>query len=160
LVAVLVGHFIVGKTKTSPDGAFEFSIQREKLPKDSKVSLRVLGKSSGPTLASTDPRGVTGDVLDFQIKLFRRTPKKSPGTYSGGLARILRSYRGLEGRLDPSNGGAAAGLKGLVRLIEGWKGDRRRLEKAGAAEVIQVPRHPRRTKHGHVTRWDEVMLPI
>lgn len=117
--------------------------------------------SHGDLVLKTDGARLTGKVLDFQVKLgmsIKGVPERD--IYANGLRRLVSAYRRLKGRLDPSNREAVEGLQGLLKVIQHWKSDRKRIERAGASEVVQVPRHPRRARHLHVTKWDEVVVPV
>src|SRR5439155_757935 len=108
------------------------------------------------------PTRFSGGIADFQVQLLggpKMNRLRQSDIYVNNLKRLLKGYQDLKGRLDPSEKGARVGLKGLIRLIVRWKDDRRRLEEAGAGEVVQVPRYPRTTAHRHVSTWDEVVLP-
>jgi hypothetical protein len=161
ITELYVGRTRVGVSRpSSVDGSFSFELRN--LPKRSKaplVHVRIVDEK-GTLILKTAPVRLSGGIPDFQVQLGGpRRGRHEPDIYSNNLKRLLKAYRRLEGRLDPSNEGALDGLKGLIRLIGGWEGDRICLEKAGADEVVQVPRRPTIAAHQHVSAWDQVVLP-
>jgi hypothetical protein len=159
-VEFYVGRRKVGSSESSSNGDFEMELPPpgRKSSKAPFASIRILNLNGDPLLR-TAPTQFTSRVLDFQVKLgINLEGRRESDVYADNLRRLHEAYRKLEGRLDPSNKEAIIGLKGLVSLISGWTDDKKRIETAGAREVVQVPKHPKVEKHQHVSAWDEVVL--
>ncbi len=158
-VKVYAGRTHTGDSNTASDGSFGMELAYgRKSPKVPLIRIEIFDSHGGLVL-KTDGAQLTGRVLDFQVKLGMSTKGgPEPDIYANGLRRLVSAYRHLEGRLDPSSREAADGLRGLVKVIRQWDSDRKRIERAGASKVVQVPKHPRRARHRHVTKWDEVVV--
>lgn len=166
-VRLLVGRRAAATATTTPEGRFEATIVlgNGKVSKAQSMKLQVLDSSGSVVISeSLGVRTIReGSALDVQVKLQTRREDeqwRGPDLHSDrNFERILKDYRGLLGRLDPSDEDAASASVGLEALVGNWHEDRRSLEAAGADEVTQVPRRPRRTRHAHISVWEGVSLP-
>ncbi len=159
-VEFYVGRTKVGSSETSADGSFKMELPDagRRSPRRQFAHIWFFNKEGDPVL-KTSPARLTGGVLDLQVKLGKNLEGgRESDIYEGNMRRLAGAYRKLEGRLDPSSDGVIEGLISLVKMIERWTDDRKLVERAGASKVVQVPKHPKKVKHQHVSVWDEVVL--
>jgi hypothetical protein len=154
----------LGKSMTDEDGAFEIIFDKKAFEDwfegSPEVYLVVRGQD-GKVLVSTQAKENTTRRMDFQIKVGRTEVNAlEPDLYAGNLASMISAFKVVFNLESLSSSDVRTVVEVLSRAISSWVIYRDELAKYAGYDGIQVPSHPRRIEHYHVTRWDKPILPI
>ena len=154
----------LGSAVTDEDGSFQITFDEQRF-KDwfeggPEVYL-VLRDQGTNVLVRTEAKENTTGLIDLQIKLGRsKADPAEPDIYSSNLPRLISAFNTLFDLDSLSNSDARTVVEILFRAVNSWVLYRDDLAKYAGYDAIQVPSHPRRLEHDHVTRWDKPILPI
>lgn len=150
-------------TTTDSSGSFGLTFERpasDHSDRPDDVRLEVKDQSGKRVLVTQSRENTTGR-FDFQIKVGEpRVLSADAEIYAGGFERLISRYIGMGDTIDSSDQSVRQSLEYIVGVVKRWGVNRDELARACGLEVIQVPKHPRRARHNHVTRWDEVILKV
>jgi hypothetical protein len=154
----------LGKSKTDNNGTFSITFSQdvfvdwfESYP---QIYLIIRDQNGRILIQTHDKLNSTGQI-DFQIKLGRSTASPmEPDLYSSSLARIVGALKNVGDSADISNNNIKILYEIILRVVASWTIERDSLVQIHGYDGIQVPEHPRKKEHDHVTRWDKPILPF
>jgi hypothetical protein len=154
----------LGKARTDSEGAFSINFGEDAFKdwfeSNPKIYLTIRDQTGRILIETSDKENSTGEA-EFQIKLGRSVVNMlEPDLYSGGLARIVGALRNIGDSADLSNSDVSILFELLLRVVTSWTIERDSLVQIRGYDGIQVPEHPRKEEHYHITRWDKPILPI
>ncbi|HSD56955.1 MAG TPA: hypothetical protein VLB04_02145 [Methanotrichaceae archaeon] len=154
----------LGKAKTNEDGAFEIIFNRDAFEDwfeaNPEVYLVVRGRDGRVLINTQELENATG-IMDFQIKMGRSEINPlEPDLYAGNFTRMASALKEVFDLESLSGSDVRTVVEVLSRAIGSWLLYRDELARYAGYDGIQVPEHPRRADHNHVTRWDKAVLPF
>lgn len=154
----------LGRAVTDHEGSFEITFSenvfKDWFEGDPEIFL-VIRDREGRVLITTENKENVTRHVDFQIKLGEQDfSPDEPDLYAGGLDRIIAALRSIGDAADLSKSDVRVVFEVLVRVLGSWAIYRDELVRSYGYDAIQVPRHPRKEKHDHITRWDKPVLPV
>lgn len=154
----------LGKAITDEEGAFEIIFDKADFEDwfegSPDVYLKVWDQD-GKILVITDEKENNTHKMDFQIKLGKGTTNPiEPDLYASNLSRMILAFNATFNIESLSNSDIRTVAEVLFRAVNSWVIYRDELASYAGYDGIQVPSHPRRVEHYHVTRWDKPVLPI
>ena len=153
----------LGKSITNEDGSFSITFTddafKDWLEGNPEIYL-VIRDRGGKIILTTESKENVTKSVDFQIKLGRSSPDPlEPDLYANNFERMIAALKNVGDSADLSKSDVRTLFELLLRTQSSWTIHRDELARLHGYDAIQVPKHPGKEEHDHITRWDRTVLP-